>query len=274
MLTVTLIYLRNYLYRNIMVMTYKALTTTTKIVSAVVILSAIITITGESVFTPILQNAIAQTTTNSNATNMMTDTMTEQRGVMIMRMHNENVTSSINLTNILSNAIESQVKVSLSNATTTAENSVGNNSHAVAARLADENGYLVYTIWVLDPNIKFNKVIVDPGNGQVLLSKQISMEEHKGIMMMGPAMFGPIIHPNPLIALGDPIVVPDPWIALSPIIHPDPLIALSPIIHPDPLIALSPIVPPDPLIGDPIIQPFWPIILFAANNTTVIVPTE
>jgi uncharacterized membrane protein YkoI len=209
-----------------MVMNYKTLTTTTKIVSGVVILSAIITITGASIFTTIQQNASAQTTTNYNATNMMTDTMMGPKGMMVIKTNDENVTSSINLMNILSNAIESQVKLSLNNATTTAENSVGNNSHAVAARLGDENGYLVYTIWVLDPNMKFNKVIVDPGNGQVLLSKQISMEEHKGIMMMGPAMFGPIIHPNPLFA------------------------------------------------RDPIIQPFWPIILFAANDTAVIVPTE
>jgi uncharacterized membrane protein YkoI len=210
-----------------MVMNYKTLTTTTKIVSGVVILSAIITITGASISTTIQQNASAQTTTNSNATNMMTDTMIGPRGVMVIKTNDENVTSSINSMNILSNAIESQVKVSLNNATTTAENSVGNNSHAVAARIGDENGYLVYTIWVLDPNMKFNKVIVDPGNGQVLLSKQMSIEEHKGIMMMmGPAMSGPIIPPDPMIALG------------------------------------------------PIIQPGWPIILFAANDTAVIVPTE
>jgi uncharacterized membrane protein YkoI len=238
MLAVTLIYLKNYLYRNIMVMNSKGLTTTTNIVSGVVIFSAIITITGASIFTTIQQNASAQTTTNSNATNMMTDTMMGPKGMMVIKTNDENVTSSINLMNILSNAIESQVKLSLNNATTTAENSVGNNSHAVAARLGDENGYLVYTIWVLDPNMKFNKVIVDPGNGQVLLSKQMSMEEHKGMMMMGPAMFGPILPPDPIVALG-------------PIFPPDPIVALG-----------------------PIIQPGWPIILFAANDTAVIVPTE
>src|SRR5215204_5049845 len=112
---------------------------------------------------------------------------------MSMTMVGENVTSSINLMNIISNAIGSQVKVSLSNATTTAETSVGNNSHAVAAHIGDVNGYLVYTIFVLDPNMNFNTIIVDPGNGKVLSTKQISMEEHlmmhKG--MMGPGMIGP-----------------------------------------------------------------------------------
>ena len=115
---------------------------------------------------------------------------------MTMTMGDENVTSSINLMNVISNAIGSQIKVSLSNATTTAETSVGNNSHAVAAHIGDVNGYLVYTIFVLDPNMNFNTVIVDPGNGQVLSSKQMSMEEHlmmhKG-MMMGPRMLGPDI---------------------------------------------------------------------------------
>ena len=46
--------------------------------------------------------------------------------------------------------------------------------------------------------MNFHTVIVDPGNGQVLSSKQISKEEHlmmhKGMMgpgMMGPGMMGP-----------------------------------------------------------------------------------
>jgi uncharacterized membrane protein YkoI len=170
-------------------MNSKRLTTTKIIVTAGIILAAVMT--GASTFTSTKQNASAQTT-NASDTNMM-----EPRGMM-MTTRGENVTSSINLMNIITNALGSQIKVSLSNATTTAENSVGNNSHAVAAHLGDENGYLVYTIFVLDPNMNFNRVLVDPGNGQVLSSKQMSMEEHlkmhKGMMgpgMMGPGMMGP-----------------------------------------------------------------------------------
>ena len=151
--------------------------TTIMIVSCAVLLAVVMS--GASTFTAIQQNASAQTT-NSSDTNMM-----EPRGMM-MTTRGENVTSSINLMNIITNALGSQIKVSLSNATTTAENSVGNNSHAVAAHLGDKNGYLVYTIFVLDPNMNFNRVLVDPGNGQVLSSKQMSMEEHlkmhKGMM--------------------------------------------------------------------------------------------
>ena len=166
---------------------------TTILVSSTVILAIVMVLSGASSFITIQQHAGAQKTADPRATNMtmMSDTMMEPRDMMMMR--GENVTSSINLMNIITNALGSQIKVSLSNATTIAENSVGNNSHAVAAHLGDENGYLVYTIFVLDPSMNFNTVIVDPGNGQVLSSKQISMEEHlmmhKG--MMGPGMMGP-----------------------------------------------------------------------------------
>jgi hypothetical protein len=56
---------------------------------------------------------------------MMNDIMMKPRDMM-MTMRGENVISSINLMNIIADALESQIKVSLSNATTTAENSVGN----------------------------------------------------------------------------------------------------------------------------------------------------
>ena len=174
-------------------MNSKRLTTTMIIVTAGIILAAVMS--GASAFTSTKQNASAQTI-NASDTNMtmMTDTNMMKPRDMMMTMRGENVTSSINLMNIIADALGSQIKVSLSNATTTAESSVGNNSHAVAAHLGDVNGYLVYTIFVLDPNMNFNTVIVDPGNGQVLSSKPISKEEHsmmhKG-MMMGPGMMGP-----------------------------------------------------------------------------------
>jgi hypothetical protein len=169
-------------------MNFKKLKTTT--VFGALILAVVIAMSGASIFTTIQPNVSAQAT-HPGSTNNMNHAMKEP-GNMTMTMGGENVTSSINLRNIISNAIGSQIKVSLSNATTTAETSIGNNSHAVAARLGDMNGYLVYTIFVLDPNMNFNKVIVDPGNGQVLSSKQMSKEEHsmmhKGMGMMGPRM--------------------------------------------------------------------------------------
>ena len=109
----------------------------------------------------------------------------------VMTKPGQNITSSINLMDIIHQAIGSKVNVSLSDAATTAEASVGNNSHAVAAHIDEQNGYLVYTVMVIDPSMNFSKVIVDPGNGQVLSSKQISKEEHMRMHgMMGPGMMG------------------------------------------------------------------------------------
>jgi hypothetical protein len=72
----------------------------------------------------------------------------------------------------------------LSQAATTAENTVGNNSHAAAAHFGIVNGYLTYTVWVIDGSYTFHRVIVDAGNGKVLLSQPVS----KGGPMMGHGM--------------------------------------------------------------------------------------
>ena len=132
------------------------------------------------------QNADAQMmgTTATDTGNMTTASMMMKPG--------QNITSSINLMNLIGQAIGSKVNVSLSDAATTAEASVGNNSHAVAAHIDEQNGYLVYNVMVIDPSMNFSKVIVDPGNGEVLLTEQISKEEHMRMHgMMGPGMMGP-----------------------------------------------------------------------------------
>jgi uncharacterized membrane protein YkoI len=66
---------------------------------------------------------------------------------------------------VISEAIGSNINVSLSDAAFTAESSVGNGSHAASAELGEKNGYLVYNVMVIDPNMNFSKVVVDPGNG-------------------------------------------------------------------------------------------------------------
>jgi uncharacterized membrane protein YkoI len=133
------------------------------------------------------QNAGAQMM-GGNDTGMMT-----KPGARLMG--SSNITSSINLMTIISEAIGSNINISLSDAATTAETSVGNGSHAASAELGENNGYLVYNIMVIDPSMNFSKVVVDPGNGEVLSSKQLSKEEHMMMhemggrdMMMGPGM--------------------------------------------------------------------------------------
>ena len=105
-------------------------------------------------------------------------------GMMGMMGNQSNITGSVKLSTVMGNALVSQIKVSLSQAATTAENTVGNNSHAAAAHFGIENGYLTYTVWVIDGSYTFHRVIVDAGNGKVLLSQPVS----KGGPMMGHGM--------------------------------------------------------------------------------------
>jgi hypothetical protein len=117
----------------------------------------------------------------------------------------QQINGTINLGQTIFQAIGSKVNTSLTQAITTAEQSVGNNSFALVAFGGENSGYLVYTIILGTPGMKFHKVIVDPGNGQVLTSQEISQKEwmkmqqmmhgggggsasEGGRMMMGPGM--------------------------------------------------------------------------------------
>jgi plastocyanin len=139
------------------------------------------------------QNADSQMMGAMDAGGIMTSggMMTTKLGGNMTMVGSKNITSSINLMNIRIQAIESKVNVSLNEAITAAEG-IGNNSHAAAAYLGEENGYLVYNIMVIDPSMNFSKVIVDPGNGHMLFSKQLTnedmikdeMERHHKMMSM------------------------------------------------------------------------------------------
>ena len=83
-----------------------------------------------------LQTASAQMMTDSNMTNKNMSGITGSE--MMSGMKGENITGSINLKSILAKAIGAQVKVGLSEAATTAETNVGNGSHAVAARIGQD----------------------------------------------------------------------------------------------------------------------------------------
>ncbi|HEY7081616.1 MAG TPA: PepSY domain-containing protein [Nitrososphaeraceae archaeon] len=132
-----------------------------------------------------MQNVSAQMGTVGN----MTGAGGSRGGSMMGMMGNQsNITGSIKLSTVFGNALASQIKVSLSQAATTAENTAGNSSHAAAAHFGVVNGYLTYTVWVIDNSYSFHKVIVDAGNGKVLLSQLVSkggpMMTGHGMMMM------------------------------------------------------------------------------------------
>jgi Peptidase propeptide and YPEB domain len=98
----------------------------------------------------------------------------------------ENITASIDFMSAITKAIASQIKTSLSDASSAAEKSIGNNSHAVAAHISDENGYLVYVVVIADSNGKVHKLIIDPANGKILLSRELSGFE--ALMMLHQGM--------------------------------------------------------------------------------------
>ena len=153
------------------------------------ILASVIAMTRASVFTTIQPNASAQMS-DAGSTNTMTDTMMEP-GNMTMTMSGENVTSSINLMNIISNAIGSQIKVSLSNATMQQQSQriqlVIIHTCCSSTRWRCEWIFSIHYLGIRS-YMNFNTVIVDPGNGQVLFTRHMSMEEHS---MMHKAMAGP-----------------------------------------------------------------------------------
>ena len=84
-----------------------------------------------------------------------------------------NWVGSIQVSNALSQMIQSKVHTTLGNAAAGAEKAVGINSHATSANLGEERGYLVYTVRIMDGNNNSHKVIVDAGNGRVLFAQSI-----------------------------------------------------------------------------------------------------
>jgi uncharacterized membrane protein YkoI len=86
-----------------------------------------------------------------------------------------NITGSVSLAHLIAKTLASEVNVTLVNATTIAEKTVGINAHAVSARLAVVHGFLVYRALVVDSNYDFHTVVVDAGNGNVLSSAPLSI---------------------------------------------------------------------------------------------------
>ena len=84
---------------------------------------------------------------------------------------------TINLEKIIFQSIESRINTSLSQAMANAEKSLGNNSLAVAAFGSEEGGYFAYRIILATPEMEFYWVKVDPGNGQILQTQQVSQKE-------------------------------------------------------------------------------------------------
>ena len=134
----------------------------------------------------------ANSTSNMTGMNMTMDSdmmMPDNSGKKMMGMEMgmehkkyQKINGTLNVMETMYQAIESKFNVTLVDAITTAEQSVGNGTYAMSANGEEKDGYLVYSIILGSPDMKFTKVLVDPGNGEVLQTKNISMMEW--MMMM------------------------------------------------------------------------------------------
>jgi hypothetical protein len=84
---------------------------------------------------------------------------------------------TINLEQTILEAIGSKVNTSLTQAITTAEHKVGNDSFAVAAFGGEYGGFFTYQIILGTPRMEFYTVLVDPGNGHILATQKVSAAE-------------------------------------------------------------------------------------------------
>ena len=105
---------------------------------------------------------------------MMTLSPTTNQSQSMMMM---NWTGTIDVERTIAEAFKSKVTTDIIGAIQAAQASIGANSFVKEAELTHAHGYLVYKMMVVDENMKKYKVIVDPGNGQVLMKKEITCYE-------------------------------------------------------------------------------------------------
>jgi len=109
----------------------------------------------------------------------------DDEGIMMTAMSNQSeemkLNGTIDVKSTIGEAFKSKVTVNIIDAINTAQSNVGANSFVKEAELTAAHGFLVYKIKVVDENMKKFKVIVDPGNGQVLMKKEITWydDEHE-----------------------------------------------------------------------------------------------
>ena len=130
------------------------------------ILAGIITTIGITGISDISAQGMNSTTTNDTSSQMQ---------------EKVNLTGTIDVKSTIGEAFKSKVTVNIIDAITTAQTNVGANSFVKEAELTAAHGYLVYKIKVVGEDMKKYKVIVDPGNGQVLMKKEITWydDEHE-----------------------------------------------------------------------------------------------
>jgi hypothetical protein len=111
--------------------------------------------------------------------------MEEDKSIGIMTMSTNqsepmvNWTGTIDVKSTIGEAFKSKVNVNMIDAIKAALVNVGLNSTVKEAELTPVHGYLVYKIVVVNEDMKKYKVIVDPGNGEVLMKKEITWYDYE-----------------------------------------------------------------------------------------------
>ncbi|MGZ5500641.1 MAG: PepSY domain-containing protein [Nitrososphaeraceae archaeon] len=113
--------------------------------------------------------------------------MEEDKNISIMTMSKNqsepemvNWTGTIHVESTIGEAFKPKVNVNMIDAIKAALVNVGLNSTVKEAELTHAHNYLVYKIMVIDEDMKEYKVIVDPGNGEVFMKKEITWcDEHE-----------------------------------------------------------------------------------------------
>jgi hypothetical protein len=105
---------------------------------------------------------------NVSITSMPTTTANQSQHMMM------DLKGTINVETTIAEAFKSKVTTDIIGAIQAAQANVGANSVVKEAELTHAHGYLVYKITAVDENMKKYKVIVDPGNGQVLMKKEVT----------------------------------------------------------------------------------------------------
>ena len=94
----------------------------------------------------------------------------------------EKINGTLNMMQTMFKAIGDKFNVTLPQAISTAEQSVGNGSYAMSVNGEEKDGFLVISVVLGSPDMKFTKVLVDPGTGLVLQKKPLSMMEWMKMM--------------------------------------------------------------------------------------------
>ena len=143
----------------------------------------------ESEDSPMMQEDTETMGMEDDDEGMMMTTMSNQSEEMKTKLN-----GTIDVKSTIGEAFKSKVTVNIIDAITTAQSNVGANSFVKEAELTAAHGFLVYKIKVVDENMKKYKVIVDPGNGQVLMKKEITWDDEHEKMKYGEEKYGKYGH--------------------------------------------------------------------------------